>query len=84
MAPYLAQRLAQASPPGDQRYVDWINQYASEEFAGAADWLRRELDALGTGVTPEKRDHVTDIFLISSRYEWLFWEMCWEGEAWKP
>jgi thiaminase/transcriptional activator TenA len=80
----LAQRLAQARPPEDQRYVDWINQYASEEFAEAADWLRRELDALGVGVTPEKRDHVTDIFLISSRYEWLFWEMCWEGEAWKP
>jgi thiaminase/transcriptional activator TenA len=81
---HLAQRLAQMSPPEDQRYVDWINQYASEEFAEAADWLRREVDALGAGVTPEKRAHVTELFLISSRYEWLFWEMCWAGEAWKP
>ena len=81
---YLAQRLAQVRPPEEQRYVEWINQYASEEFAEAADWLRREVDALGAGVTPEKRAHVTELFLISSRYEWLFWEMCWAGEAWKP
>jgi thiaminase/transcriptional activator TenA len=80
----LAQRLAESSPPSDQRYVDWINQYASEEFAQAAVWLREELDGLAAGLSREKKAHLTEIFVISSRYEWLFWEMCWKGESWQP
>ena len=23
-----------------------------------------------------------DAFGVSSRYEWMFWEMCWKGETW--
>ncbi len=81
---YLARKLAEKAPPADQRYADWIAQYASKEFADARDWLRDELDRLAEGVSEEKRKHLTEIFLISSRYEWLFWEMCWEGEDWRP
>jgi thiaminase/transcriptional activator TenA len=81
---YTAQRLAQGAPPADQRYADWIQQYASEEFAQAADWLRAELDRVAAGVDHEKRARLTELFLISSRYEWQFWEMCWHGEAWGP
>jgi thiaminase/transcriptional activator TenA len=81
---YLAQRLAEAHPPSDQRYADWIRQYASEEFAQAADWLRMELDALAGDPSPQKAGQLVETFLVSSRYEWLFWEMCWTGEAWRP
>ena len=68
---------------GDQRYADWIAQYASEEFADALDWLRAEMDRLSEGIGEEKADQVKDIFLISTRYEGLFWDMCWNGESWK-
>lgn len=80
----LAQALARAGSPSDQRYADWIAQYASEEFAQANDWLREELDRLAQGVSEEKLKRLVEIFLISSRYEWQFWEMCWKGEAWEP
>ena len=79
---YLARKLAEAAPPEDQRYADWIAQYASDEFAGALDWLRNELDRLAEGVSEEKEARLTEIFILSSRYEWQFWEMCWEGESW--
>ena len=82
--PRLAQILAKADPPRDQRYADWIEQYASEEFAGAVTWLRAEMDRLGEGISEEKKNQVREIFLISSRYEWMFWQMCWEGESWQP
>lgn len=78
----LAQELAKGNPPEDQRYADWIAQYASEEFAQARDWLRDELDRLAQGVTAEKKARLKEIFVISSRYEWIFWEMCWKGEEW--
>ena len=81
---YLARRLAEKSPPEDQRYADWIAQYASDEFAEARDWLRDELDRLAPDVAPAKEEKLTEIFVTSSRYEWLFWEMCWEGESWRP
>jgi thiaminase/transcriptional activator TenA len=81
---YLARRLVEAGTPEDQRYKDWIEQYASEEFAQAAEWLKEELDGLAAGVGEEKKIRLTEIFVVSSRYEWRFWEMCWTGEAWRP
>jgi thiaminase (transcriptional activator TenA) len=79
---YVGQELARGDPPADQRYADWIAQYASEDFAAAAAWLRGELDRLAENAGPEQRQRLTALFLLSSRYEWMFWEMCWHGEAW--
>jgi thiaminase/transcriptional activator TenA len=80
---YVARELAAAGPPQDQRYADWIDQYASEEFAQALDWLREEMDRLAKGISEEKKTRLAEIFLTSTRYEWLFWEMCWAGESWE-
>ena len=81
---YIAQRLAKQSPPEDQRYVDWIAQYASQEFADAAEWLKTELNRAADGVSPDKSKRLIDLFVLSSQYEWEFWEMCWDGETWRP
>jgi thiaminase/transcriptional activator TenA len=80
---YLARRMAENAPPDDHRYAEWIAQYASEEFAQALDWLRAEMDRLGSGISQEKKVRLREIFLTSTRYEWLFWQMCWEGESWE-
>lgn len=80
----IGRHLAAGTPPDDQRYADWIAQYASDEFAEAAQWLRDELERVAAGADEEKRRRLTALFVTSSRYEWLFWEMCWHGEAWKP
>lgn len=79
---WLGQRLAEGEPPEDGRYADWIDQYASEEFAEAAEWLREELDREAEDAGPERRKRLRELFDLSSRYEWLFWEMCWTGEEW--
>lgn len=79
---FLAQRLAERPRPRDPRYADWIAQYASKEFAEAVDWLKAEMNRLSDGTTAEKRRRVSELFVLSSRYEWAFWEMCWKGEEW--
>jgi thiaminase/transcriptional activator TenA len=79
----LARKLAEGAPPKDQRYADWITQYASDEFADALDWLRNELDRLAEGIPEEREAQLEEIFLLSSRYELRFWDMCWEGESWE-
>lgn len=78
----VARELAARPAPADPRYAEWIAQYASDDFAAAADRLRAELDRAAAGATPEKLRRLEEIFLVSSRYEWRFWEMCWAGEEW--
>jgi len=78
----IGRALAERAPPEDRRYADWIDQYASEEFAEAGAWLRSELDREAEGATDEKSARLRDLFLLSSKYELRFWDMCWEGESW--
>jgi thiaminase/transcriptional activator TenA len=79
----IGRRLAEGEAPEDPRYADWIAQYASDEFAEAVEWLRGELDRLVEDVGEERRARLREIFVLSSRYEGLFWEMCWSGESWE-
>jgi thiaminase/transcriptional activator TenA len=79
---YIGQKLAVAGLPDDQRFADWIRQYSAPEFEEAARWLQGEMNRLASDASKEKRRRLTELFLISSRYEWLFWEMCWRGEEW--
>ncbi len=76
----IGQTLAAAQPSPDARYAAWIAQYGSDEFAESAAWLRRELDRLAETASTAKRSRLTELFLVSARYEWRFWEMCWNGE----
>ena len=79
---YLARKLAESGPFQDHPYSEWITQYASQEFAEALDWLRQEMDRMSGAISQEKEERLREIFLTSTRYEWAFWEMCWNGEAW--
>ena len=79
---HIGQELAAGPPPEDPRYAEWIQQYASDEFADATTWLRAELDRLVEHAGPTRRRRLTELFVLSSRYEWMFWEMCWRGEEW--
>ena len=81
---YIGQHLAAGGRPADERYADWVDQYASPDFAAAAEWLRGELDRLGDGLSPTSQARMTKLFVLSSRYEWQFWEMCWQGDEWQP
>ena len=79
---WLGAQLAGLERPTDQRYADWIEQYASAEFQDAADWLRDETERVAGLVSDVKRERLVKLFVLSSRYEHRFWEMCWTGESW--
>ena len=81
---WIAERLARKGDPGDRRYADWIEQYTSEDFRDAARWLKRETNLVARGRSERERERLIEIFVLSSRYEWQFWQMCWEGEGWRP
>jgi thiaminase/transcriptional activator TenA len=79
---WIGTHLAAGDPPADRRYADWIEQYASAEFQEAADWLRTETERVAGPVDAERRTRLVDLFVLSSRYELRFWEMCWSSESW--
>lgn len=79
---WLGSRLAELQRPADQRYADWIEQYASDEFQDAARWLREETERVAGLVSDAERERLVELFVLSSRYEHRFWEMCWTGESW--
>ena len=79
---YIAAQMVRRPAPADQRYAEWIAQYASAEYAEFSEWLKAEMNRLTEGALPAKRARLTELFVLSSRYEWQFWQMCWHGERW--
>jgi thiaminase/transcriptional activator TenA len=67
---------------GNSFYAEWIATYTSREFTDGAQRLVQLLDNLADGLPQRETDHLEDLFLTSSRYEYLFWEMSWTGATW--
>lgn len=70
--------------PEDDRYADWIATYAGDDFQGASEHLQGLMNRHADGRSVQKKTRLRELFVLSSRYEWQFWEMCWRGEQWEP
>ena len=69
-------------PSAEHPYCDWITTYASPEFQEVGAWLRARLNERAAGLPEPELEALEAIFLTSSRYEYMFWEMAWRREAW--
>ncbi len=69
-------------PTKDHAYRDWLLTYASPEFEEVGTWLRALLDARAARLDKSGLQRLEEIFLTSSRYEWMFWDMAWREEQW--
>ena len=74
----------QGMPVNAPLYCRWIEMYNSEEFAGLAQWLRDFIDRETVGLSSESLVVLSDIFIQSSRYEYLFWDAAYRMETWHP
>lgn len=59
-------------------YGEWIQGYASDEYAAANDALIKLMNDLAKDAPEEQLKHLTEIFVNCSRYELGFWDMAWE------
>lgn len=79
----IGQRLAaQGLPEAQPLYGAWIRTYAAPEFGALATWLRQLLDDLARQASSAEQRRLTQLFLDSCRYEYLFWDMAYRQEAW--
>lgn len=75
----IGQALAQIPGAADHPfYGEWIQGYASEDYAATNQALMELMDELAAGATEAQMAHLTDIFVNCSRYELGFWDMAWE------
>lgn len=74
--------LAAKGMPVNPIYREWIEMYASPEFGALADYCAALLDRLAEGAKPEDLERWRDIYRTSARYEYLFWQMCWDEQDW--
>jgi thiaminase/transcriptional activator TenA len=77
-----AERLAADGLPDHERYAAWIETYTDEEFADLAEWCKDLMDDVAAESTERDRERYRDLFLTSSRYEYMFWDAAWRQEEW--
>lgn len=75
-----ATRLARAGKRPPQRmYQEWIDIHAAQELGDFVAALRRHVDGI---IAAETWSRLQEVFRTALRYEYLFWEMGYKGEAW--
>ncbi|WP_410766997.1 thiaminase II [Haloferax sp. DFSO60] len=75
-------RLAAAGLPDDDRYAEWIETYAGDEFTELTDWCLTLMDEVAADSTEHDCDRYRDLFETSARYEYRFWDAAWRQEEW--
>jgi thiaminase (transcriptional activator TenA) len=78
----IGQRLTRGTASPARRYGRWIDIYSGPAAAGLARRGRDLLDRLAEASDPGTLTLAEETFAVSSRYEWMFWQMCWLGESW--
>ncbi len=74
-----ATRLAAAGKrPSQRMYQEWIDIHAAQELGDFVAALRRHVDSLPATAMPR----LQAVFRTTLRYEYLFWEMAYNGESW--
>jgi len=74
--------LRKGAPPKNHPYRDWLMLYASPEFAEVQKWMRKKVDQWAKEVSRAEKERMEESFIISSRYEWMFWDMAFAEENW--
>jgi len=60
----------------------FIDNWSSDAFRQYVDWLAQTLDELAAGKSERELAAMEELFLLTARYEYLFWEMAMSGETW--
>jgi thiaminase/transcriptional activator TenA len=60
----------------------WIDTYASEEYASIVRQVLGVMDQIAQELTDLQKEMVRNHFIITSKLEYLFWDMGFHEETW--
>ncbi len=69
-------------PAGQPLYGQWIEMYASEEYASLNVWLRDFVDKSASRAGEVERARMDDAFRLASKHEYNFWDAAYRMETW--
>jgi len=72
--------LERGSP--NPRYQKWIDTYGGEEFGSLVEAVLDLTDRVCEDLNASQKARVREAFIITSRYEWMFWDAAWRLEEW--
>ena len=78
----LGTRMEDRGLPDKELYARWIKQYTDPEYGQQVERCRQLTDRLGNEASSPRKREMEKAFLLSSRYEYLFWDMCYNLETW--
>ena len=78
----VGRRLYKNRPAKPKIYRQWIETYASEGFWQPVREQIQLMDRLGNGASRREKKRMARNFILSSRYEFMFWEQAYRLEQW--
>ncbi|WP_202078480.1 thiaminase II [Caldalkalibacillus salinus] len=72
----------QGATPQEPIYQEWIAAYGGDWFRELVEEQINNLDTIAEQVTQAERDRMQEHFMISSQYEYAFWDMAYKKEQW--
>ena len=78
----VGRRLYKNRPRRPKIYGQWIETYASEEFWRPVREQIQLMDKLGAAASSKEKQSMFAHFMLSSRYEFMFWEQAYRLESW--
>ena len=66
----------------DPLYTRWIDTYGGEEFGAIVFDVLALTARIADGLGPADRSATLQHFGVTSRYEWMFWDMAYRQEEW--
>lgn len=78
----VGKRLYKNRPTKPKIYRQWIETYAGEAFWQPVREQIRLMDKLGAKANGSERKLMTAHFILSSRYEFMFWDQAYRLEHW--
>jgi thiaminase/transcriptional activator TenA len=78
----VGRRLYRNRPSKPKIYRQWIEIYAAEAFWQPVREQIQLMDRLGAAANSSEKKLMTAHFMLSSRYEFMFWEQAYRLESW--
>ncbi len=63
-------------------YRDWILMYSSKEFGELTDWTVALMDKLAERLPERELARLEELFIVTSKFEYMFWDMAYRQEEW--
>lgn len=68
--------------PDTHPFADWLNLYSDPGFNDYMNALLDQMERASLEAGKETQDRALEAFLVSVRYEWMFWDQAWNFQSW--